>query len=504
MKFIIGATNVKIFAKSILSLSKIGDEIYIEPNQDSLTIRTVNSSRSAFSCFSFNSTFFLSFDPHLTKSALKIGNQNVTIVPENNERTFNDESLIEDTEHFKCKIPSKCLLSIFKNINSMEKLVEKCTITIKYVPYIRDPSQKACDYDSTMITKVYDKESKQEQLYDTKFLIIMYCKYGLRKTFILSISDCENLQVSFTSSKCNNKLKISSRYLHETINSFSTDTDEVTFIVESEKLLIKNYVEPDSNDKSSINTQVCFDKDEFTQFLIEKELDITFCLKEFKICLTFGNWFDLPVDICFVRKGRPIIFNYSNDSFEANFTFATLMDSQNSQSSTISNTSNLNVSNMYNTAARSSSKFAQKSDKEITKSKSNKRTLLDASNNRIFLGEPAKSNSSILNVDCNQNNDSEEDDALLTQALINHQERDENMTLNNTNAENTQLNVTNNKSPPAKKLKPLSALLFEDDDENDKTDGSGPIALASFLKNSPSNDAKNNTRSIYIEETDSE
>ena len=84
---------------------------FIHKNVQQLTIRTVNSSRSAFSCFSFNSTFFLSFDPHLTKSALKIGNQNVTIVPENNERTFNDESLIEDTEHFKCKIPSKVFIS---------------------------------------------------------------------------------------------------------------------------------------------------------------------------------------------------------------------------------------------------------------------------------------------------------------------------------------------------------------------------------------------------------
>lgn len=31
MKFVIGANNLKTFAKSVLSLSKIGDEIYIEP-----------------------------------------------------------------------------------------------------------------------------------------------------------------------------------------------------------------------------------------------------------------------------------------------------------------------------------------------------------------------------------------------------------------------------------------------------------------------------------------
>ncbi len=37
MKFVIGASNVKIFAKSILALSKIGDELYVEPLQNSVS-----------------------------------------------------------------------------------------------------------------------------------------------------------------------------------------------------------------------------------------------------------------------------------------------------------------------------------------------------------------------------------------------------------------------------------------------------------------------------------
>lgn len=74
------------------------------------------------------------------------------------------------------------------------------------------------------------------------------------------------------------------RYLHETINSFSNDTEEITFQVEANKLVIKNYIEPEMCDsKPSINTQVNFDSDEFNNYEIEKELDITFCLKEFKV-----------------------------------------------------------------------------------------------------------------------------------------------------------------------------------------------------------------------------
>lgn len=36
------------------------------------------------------------------------------------------------------------------------------------------------------------------------------------------------------------------RYLFETINSFSNDTEEVSFVVEEQKIVIRNYVEPDS------------------------------------------------------------------------------------------------------------------------------------------------------------------------------------------------------------------------------------------------------------------
>jgi hypothetical protein len=70
------------------------------------------------------------------------------------------------------------LISIFKNINSLEKNVEKCTITVKYIPLNRETNEKAIDYDSTMITKILNKTNNQEQLYDTKFLIIMNSKYG--------------------------------------------------------------------------------------------------------------------------------------------------------------------------------------------------------------------------------------------------------------------------------------------------------------------------------------
>jgi hypothetical protein len=61
--------------------------------------------------------------------------------------------------------------------------------------------------------------------------------------------------------------------LQETINSFSVDTEEVSFCVDTKRLLIKNYVEPENVEMMSkiVNTQVSFDCDEFEIFHIGNE-----------------------------------------------------------------------------------------------------------------------------------------------------------------------------------------------------------------------------------------
>lgn len=42
MKFVISSANIKIFAKSILALFKVGDEVYVEPLPDSVNITALS------------------------------------------------------------------------------------------------------------------------------------------------------------------------------------------------------------------------------------------------------------------------------------------------------------------------------------------------------------------------------------------------------------------------------------------------------------------------------
>ncbi|XP_027436116.1 cell cycle checkpoint control protein RAD9A isoform X5 [Zalophus californianus] len=58
MRCLVTGGNVKVLGKAVHSLSRIGDELYLEPLEDGLSLRTVNSSRSAYACFLFAPLFF--------------------------------------------------------------------------------------------------------------------------------------------------------------------------------------------------------------------------------------------------------------------------------------------------------------------------------------------------------------------------------------------------------------------------------------------------------------
>ncbi|CDQ86564.1 unnamed protein product [Oncorhynchus mykiss] len=266
MDCVVTGGNVKVLAKAIHSLSRIGDELYLEPQEDGLALRSVNSSRSAYACFLFSPLFF-------SRYTIPLGHA------------------------FRCKMAIKCVQAVFRSLSSLEKTVEKCHIEL--------------DGEKSRLT------------------FTLHCKHGLLKTHNLSFQDSESLQAVFDKESCANMLRAQPRLLVDTVLHFPPSLEEVSVSVSGERVWFRNHVDDEAEQSKAMLTELCLSSDEFDHFAVGAQTSITFCLKELRGLLVFAESTGLPVSMYFDEPGSPVVLSVTDSVLEVNFVLATLSDDSN-------------------------------------------------------------------------------------------------------------------------------------------------------------------------------
>ncbi|XP_051274974.1 cell cycle checkpoint control protein RAD9A [Dicentrarchus labrax] len=265
MDCVVTGGNVKVLAKAIHSLSRIGDELYVEPQEDGLSLRSVNSSRSAYACFLFAPLFFSRYT-------------------------------IPSGHTFRCKMAIKSVQAVFRSLASLEKTVEKCDI-------------------------VLDEQKN-------RLTFTLHCKHGLLKTHNLSFQDSESLQAVFDKDSYANVFRSHPRLLVDTVVHFPPSLEEVTVSVSDERMWVRNHVEEEDQSKAML-TELCLASDEFDHFAVRIHNSVTFCLKELRGLLVFAESTGLPISMYFDEPGSPVVLSVTDSVLEGNFVLATLSDDPN-------------------------------------------------------------------------------------------------------------------------------------------------------------------------------
>lgn len=272
MKCIVTGGNVKALGRAVHSLSRVGDEVYIEPQQEGLSLRAVNASRSAYACFLFAPLFF---QHYLLKES----------------GSSSDESAL------RCKVLMKSFLAVFRSLPSLEKTVEKCLISL---------SSRA-----------------------NRFRVQLHCKYGVVKTHDLSFQECESLQAVFDTGQCAHALRAPPRLLVDAVVHFPLTLAEVTLSASpGGKVSFRSYLEEETEPGRMMMTELSLSEDEFQSFHVKQEIQVTFCLKEFRGLLSFAESSNLPLNIHFDIPGRPAIFTLEDPVLEAHLVLATLSEQE--------------------------------------------------------------------------------------------------------------------------------------------------------------------------------
>ncbi|KAM9220938.1 cell cycle checkpoint control protein RAD9A [Dugong dugon] len=267
MRCLVTGGNVKVLGKAVHSLSRIGDELYLEPLKDGLSLRTVNSSRSAYACFLFAPLFFQQY-----------------------------QAATPDQEPVRCKILMKSFLSVFRSLALLEKTVEKCYISLNGR--------------------------------SSRLVVQLHCKYGVRKIHNLSFQDCESLQAIFDAASCPHVLRAPARVLGEAVMPFAPALAEVTLgVSHGRRVTLRSYQEEEADSTvRAMVTEMSIGEEDFQQLQAQEGVAVTFCLKEFRGLLSFAESANLSLSIHFDTPGRPAIFTIEDSLLDGHFVLATLSE----------------------------------------------------------------------------------------------------------------------------------------------------------------------------------
>ncbi|NWR23872.1 RAD9A protein, partial [Emberiza fucata] len=288
-------------------LSRIGDELYLEPTDSGLSLRAVNSSRSAFAAFLFAPLFFQLYEPG-------------TAGP--------------DTELFRCKVHMKSFLGVFRSLPSLEKSVGKCLILLK---------PRA----SRLVLQLHCKHGEHRRGQTRRGRAatascpaepLSPLPPGVTKTHNLAFQECERLQAVFDTQRCASRLCAPARLLAEAVVHFPLTLAEVTLGTgPGGKISLRNYVDDEAEPSKTMVTELWLAEDEFQSVAVAPGSHITFCLKEFRGLLSFAEASNLPLTIHFDEPGRPVIFTLDDTVLEVHLVLATLSDLESSSQSPSTN-----------------------------------------------------------------------------------------------------------------------------------------------------------------------
>eukprot|EP00052_Salpingoeca_macrocollata_P030062 m.312663 g.312663 ORF g.312663 m.312663 type:complete len:504 (+) comp23048_c0_seq36:444-1955(+) len=284
LECVVRSAELKLFAKAVQCLSRIGEELFLVASEDTLALRTVNQARTAYGCFNFRIEFFdqYSATPTLRRAATK-------------EDQDEDE---EEDDNLRCKVQAKACLAVFKSMGNIDRSVERCRIT-------------------------FDVE-------ECHLVFVLSCRHDIKKTYRLNFEECETLQALFDKEACPNTLTVATGVLLDCLDNFQSGLEELSLKVSEEKITLSNKADdPDPDKQSSVlRTKLSLDPMEFVNYAISKPGEVAFCMKEFKAVLAYCDFDSKVVSLFFDENRAPVICSTSGTGYQADFVFATRYETQ--------------------------------------------------------------------------------------------------------------------------------------------------------------------------------
>ncbi|ROT42064.1 hypothetical protein SODALDRAFT_6309 [Sodiomyces alkalinus F11] len=266
---------------ALICLNKFSDDVSLEAQKDKLILTALNSSKSAYACFSFSATRFCS--------------------------RYHFEGSSQNHEKFYCTLYIRALISIFRSRvggdpqrdREKETLIDRCEVAIEDGPGVQ-----------------------------SRFIAKLVFRNGIASTHRLPFEVVVPVHAKFNREEAVNHWTIPSRTLRQLMDHFgpgvelldvNSDGEHVKFTCFTEKT-----VNGDEVLKKPLRTSIAIEVDEFEDLKIEDSLHIVINVRDFRAIIQHAGISGTNVMARYSGPARPLQLTYPGDAVSCEFLLMTV------------------------------------------------------------------------------------------------------------------------------------------------------------------------------------
>ncbi|KAI0128721.1 Rad9-domain-containing protein [Xylariales sp. AK1849] len=282
VRFTLSEEGVSTLRDALACLNKFSEEVSLEAKKDKLVFTALNSSKSAYACFSFTANRFFS--------------------------RYHYEGAAQNRDKFFCKLYNRALLSLFRP-RSGDPLHE----------HEKDTTIERCD------VAIEDEAEKK-----SRFIVKITCRNGMTTKYRLPFEVSPPVHAKFNKHEATNTWSMPSRTLRQLMDHFgpgiefldihSDDDQTVNFTCFTERI-----THGDEVLKKPLHTSIAIERDEFEKFEVtEDKLHIVVSVKDFRAITQHAAPLNVEISTLYSLPSRPMQLSYDGDGLKCEFLLMTV------------------------------------------------------------------------------------------------------------------------------------------------------------------------------------
>ncbi|KAL2815727.1 Rad9-domain-containing protein [Aspergillus granulosus] len=267
---------------ALVCLAKFSDTVSIEAEVDLLRLSALNSSKTAYSAFAFESDDF--FENYTFDTDRYAGRSRAR------------------GEKFSCQVHLKALLSVFKGRTGgrdKDTAVERCEFEVQ-----EDPDVTEC-----------------------RLVIKMICGLGVIRSYKLTYESTTIQHAIFDRSTATNEWSIEAKFLKEITDHFRLSAEQLDIYSENTKVIFTSFTSKITHGKEilkqPVHTSVAIDKADFEQYLANDGVHVAISLKDLRAVIAHAETAGTMITALYTRPCRPLQLAYDFEGIRTEFTLMT-------------------------------------------------------------------------------------------------------------------------------------------------------------------------------------